>query len=227
MIDIKYQPAHHIQHFILDVLRHNEYARFRDLRPPQTDSNLFNYHLKQLQKHGMLEKTAQGYTLSLAGIAYIDRISSMSKKPRQQPKIMTMSIIVNELGEVLVRHKTSQPMINRPTFIAGMAHMEDETIEAAAMREITERVGFTPEVIDHVGDCYMTVTHDGRNLMKTLMHVFLVRVEKSHIELADGLSWRRTDDLGDAAHATRLLAAKVASMTPSKLFFEQFREELS
>lgn len=227
MIDINYHPTHHIQRFILDVLRHNEYARFRDLRPPQTDSNLFNYHLKQLQKHGMLEKTTQGYTLSLAGIVYIDRISSVNKKPRQQPKIMTMTIIVNELGEVLIRNKTSQPMINRPTFIAGMPHMDDETIEDAARREIAEKVKFTPELIDHVGDCYMTITYEGLNLMKTLMHIFLVRVEKSQIKLRNGLQWRHTDNLDDAAHATRLLAPKIATMAPDKLFFEQYREELS
>jgi len=227
MIDKNYHPTHHIQRFILDVLRHNEYARFRDLRPPQTDSNLFNYHLKQLLKHGMLEKTAKGYTLSLAGIVYVDRISSVNKKPRQQPKIMTMSIIVNEFGETLIRYKTSQPMINRPTFIAGMPHMDDETIEDAARREIQEKVKFTPTAIDHVGDCYMTITHEGLNLMKTLMHIFLIHAKKSDIPLTEtGLQWRRLDDLDDAAHATKLLAPKVPTMRSGKLFFEQFSQEL-
>ena len=83
-----------------------------------------------------------------------------------------------------------------------------------------------PETIDHVGDCYMAITHEGANLMKTLMHIFLVRVEKSHVALADGLFWRRADDLADAAHATKLLAAKIPTMTPDKLFFEQYSEEL-
>ena len=226
MIDITYHPTHHIQRFILDVLRHNEYARFRDLLPPQTDSNLFNYHLKQLQKYGMIEKHDQGYTLSLAGLVYIDRISSINKKPRQQPKIMTMSIIANESGEVLVRYKTSQPMINKLTFIAGMQHMEDETIEDAALREIKEKTGFAADKVAHVGDCYMAIKHDGLTVMNTLMHVFLARVKKADITLMDGIMWRRPDDLADAAPATRLLAGKIAVMAPNNLFFEQYSEEL-
>jgi hypothetical protein len=48
---------HHIQKFILHYLISHEFARFRDLRPPKVDTNLFSYHLKLLQKSGYVEKT--------------------------------------------------------------------------------------------------------------------------------------------------------------------------
>ena len=40
--------THHIQKHILDVLMYTAVARFRDLRPPRTDTNLFTYHLNVL-----------------------------------------------------------------------------------------------------------------------------------------------------------------------------------
>ena len=48
--------THHIQKYIIDVLMFHEMARFRDLRPPKVDTNLFTYHLNALVKSGMIEK---------------------------------------------------------------------------------------------------------------------------------------------------------------------------
>ncbi|MCU0667616.1 MAG: hypothetical protein MUF85_03295 [Patescibacteria group bacterium] len=47
---------HHIQKHILKELSFKEWARFRDLKPPRVDSNLYNYHLKLLIKNGLVEK---------------------------------------------------------------------------------------------------------------------------------------------------------------------------
>src|ERR1700758_3633322 len=112
MIDTHDDPSHHIQRYILNVLRHTEFARFRDMRPPDTDSNLYSYHLKRLLKRAYVNKTPRGYTLSLNGLIYIDKISTTTDRPRQQAKIMTMSVLLNEHDEALVRYKSSQPMIN-------------------------------------------------------------------------------------------------------------------
>ena len=47
---------HHIQKHILSVLMHTKFARFRDMRPPKVDTNLYSYHLKLLIKSGFVQK---------------------------------------------------------------------------------------------------------------------------------------------------------------------------
>ena len=47
---------HHIQRRILSVLCYRKMARFRDLRPPRVDTNLFSYHLKVLIRHQLVQK---------------------------------------------------------------------------------------------------------------------------------------------------------------------------
>lgn len=226
MIDQTAQPAHHIQRHILDVLRRQEFARFRDLRPKGVDSNAFSYHLTRLLKDGLVDKREEGYTLSIQGIAHIDRVSSIDVRVRRQPKIMTMTVVRNERGGVLVRRKLTQPMINQLTFPTGMLHMDDATIADAAYREVREKMGVVlPELPQHIGDCYMAIRHEGHVLMNSLMHVFMIDVRKQDVAIHDDMFWRNLDDLDDAAPATRKIAS-VIKKGVSQRFFAEYSEEL-
>lgn len=59
--------THHIQRSILGALMTREFARFRDLKPENVDTNLFSYHLKLLQRDKYVRKTDSGYTLAEKG----------------------------------------------------------------------------------------------------------------------------------------------------------------
>lgn len=226
MID-KIPEAHHfVQRYILDVLRRTEFARFRDLRPDGVDSNAFSYHLTTLKKQGLVDRTDAGYSLTVKGLAYIDRVSAFDTRPRRQPKIMTMTAVTNERGEYLVRYKRTQPMINKITLPAGMLHMDDPTIADAAVREVFEKTGAVIEKPRHVGDYYMAIRHDGEVIMNSLMHTFVVRVKQQDISLNDESFWRTPDDLGDAAPATRRVVKLIEAHDGKTLFFEEFTEEL-
>jgi 8-oxo-dGTP pyrophosphatase MutT (NUDIX family) len=223
MTDVATGPEHHIQRYILEILRHTEFARFRDLKPPKVESNVFNYHLSQLMRVRLVTKSAAGYTLSLSGIAYIDRVSRLDTRPRIQPKIMTITALYNELGEVLMYKKLTQPMINQLTFPTGMLHMEDHTIREAALREVYEKTGITLDDVTHVGDCYMAVRNDGTAVMNALMHVFVAEVTKSRVDVGSGALWydpRKGDD--SVAPATAHLLERLAHREPDKLFFEEY-----
>jgi 8-oxo-dGTP pyrophosphatase MutT (NUDIX family) len=226
MIEQHTDPDHYIQRYILDVLRHSEFARFRDLRPSGVDSNAFSYHLTRLMKEGYLHKLEQGYTLTTQGLSYIDRVSKLDTRPRRQPKIMTLTFIFNELEEILVRHKETQPMINRVTCACGMMHMDDPTIKDAALREIREKMGIELDEIHHVGDCYMAIRSSGIVIMNTLMHVFVAHVRKSDIIPNDTIFWRSRTDLADAAPATRLVLEVLQRTLPGAKFFEEFVEDM-
>lgn len=87
------EVKHHIQKHILSVLLHQRTARFRDMRAPRIDTNLYSYHLTQLTKGGFVKKTDSGYTLDTKGLLYVDRLNADKLFVRPQPKIVTMLVI--------------------------------------------------------------------------------------------------------------------------------------
>lgn len=226
MIDINQSPDHHVQRYILDKLRHNEFCRFRDMRPAGVDSNAYSYHLTLLRRQQYVSKTAEGYTLSLKGLAYIDRVSALDTRPRRQPKIMTISAIFNEHGEVLVRRKTNQPMINQWTLPCGMLHMDDDIIHAAAVREVYEKFGLNLPKLHHAGDCYMAIRNDGKTIMNALMHVFTITVQSDEITIPDDTFWAGTTSLEEAAPATRNIIMALTRQGAAGRFFLEFSEDL-
>ena len=125
---------HHIQKHIIGVLIHQKYARFRDLRPPGVDTNLYSYHLKAIQKDGWVEKTLEGYTLTQDGLAYVDRVSLKGLNIRSQPKIISMLVVQNSDGDVLLMRRTKQPYIDTWTLPYGKTHIEDISILDGAKR---------------------------------------------------------------------------------------------
>lgn len=203
---------HHIERSIISYLMTHEYARFSDMRPARVDTNLFTYHLKLLGKNGFVTKTDKGYTLSDKGLVYVDRISTENMQLRTQPKIITMLLIQDGYGKVLLQKRSKQPYINTWTLPYGKLHIDDESIVAAARRESREKLGYDPHKLRHAGDCYIVVgknvamdddartgsLKDGDTLdlaqktvfkieTRTLAHV--VRYETDAITAGDNLQW--------------------------------------
>jgi len=174
---------HHIQKHILDVLMYQKAARFRDLRPPRTDTNLFTYHLNNLVKMGMVNKIDGGYTLSADGLAYVDRVSTEKKVIRSQPKIITMLVVQNSDGDILLQRRTKQPYIETWTLPYGKLHIEDTSVKSAAQREAFEKLGLQNQAVEHAGDCYIRVIASDELLSSTLAHVF--RFYRDDITLGD------------------------------------------
>lgn len=163
---------HHIQKHILTHLMHHRYARFRDMRPDGTDTNLYSYHLKQLQKNNFVEKKPDGYTLTTLGMSYVDRINANSVNISLQPKIITMLIVQNDEGGTLMYQKARQPFIEQWTVPFGKVHNDDASILDAAKREVREKIGPYSIPLTHAGDCYIRMQHEGAVKFSTLVHVF-------------------------------------------------------
>lgn len=211
---------HHIQRHIIDVLMYHEVARFRDLRPPRTDTNLFTYHLNQLVKVGIVGKVEGGYTLSATGLSYVDRVSTEKKVIRNQPKIITMLLIQNSDGDVLLQKRDKQPYINSWTLPYGKLHIEDSTLDEAARREAQEKLGVVDQPMQHAGDCYIRVTTKDGILSTTLAHVFTFH--RDDIATSDTIQWARPHKLGNykLAPAVEQIVARGFFRDPH--FFEEF-----
>ena len=212
--------THHIQKFIIDVLMYQKVARFRDLRPPRTDTNLFTYHLNSLVKQGMVEKVEGGYALSPLGLSYVDRVSTEKKTIRTQPKLITMLVIQNGDGDILLQRRTKQPYIDTWTLPYGKLHVEDKSVMRAAQREAFEKLGLENPDMEHAGDCYIRVHSNGNLLSTTLAHVF--RFYKDDIETNENLVWARPHKLHeyDLAPAVEEVMARTFFKDP--FYFEEY-----
>lgn len=245
MFELEYL-THHIQRDIIGVLLTREYAAFSELKPKKVDSNLFSYHLKLLQKNDFITKADQGYTLSRKGLVYADRVSSEKMRIRTQPKIITMLLVQNGYGKVLVQRRTKQPYINTWTLPYGKLHIDDETVLMAAKRESKEKLNYEPQTLRHVGDCYIVVAHAGFKKVaadhsgvlshdalvgitrqpelvvetRTLAHI--VRFEADAIIPTDNLQWVDPLDLPKLRLAPAVDQIVARAFFNDAFFFEEF-----
>lgn len=221
---------HNIQKNIIDLLTYQKYARFSDLRPSRVDTNLFTYHLKALVKNGMLEKTTAGYTLGAAGLAYVDRVNSKGKLVRTQPKIITMLVVQNSDGDILLQKLTKQPYIDSWTLPYGKLHIEDTSVLAAVEREMQEKLGVDVSAVtrqvdelvapEHAGDCYIRVISDGEVVSLTLVHVF--RWYYDDIVTNENLLWARPHKLSELSLAPAVADIMTRTFFKDPFYFEEF-----
>lgn len=222
MIDLT-TVNHHIQKYIIDVLMYTEVARFRDLRPLKTDTNLFSYHLNALIKQGLVKKLETGYTLSTNGLSYVDRVSTEKRIVRMQPKIISMFLIQNSEGDVLLQRRRKQPYINAWTLPYGKIHIDDATLEAAAQREVEEKLGIKGQALTHAGVCYIRVKAGEDILSTTTAHVF--RFNGDDVKTTDDIIWARPHKLDQHRLAPAVQAIVARGFFNDPFFFEEFEEE--
>lgn len=198
-------------------------ARFRDLRPPKTDTNLFTYHLKLLLKQSLVDKVDGGYTLSQKGIGYVDKLSTDKFTIRTQPKIITMFVIQNSEGDILLQKRTKQPYIDCWTLPYGKLHIDDANLMEAAQREVFEKLGLAGQELKHAGDCYIRVKNDTEIVSSTLAHVF--RFERDNIQTSDAIQWARPHKLGKYQLAPAVEQIVARAFFRDDHFFEEFEED--
>jgi ADP-ribose pyrophosphatase YjhB (NUDIX family) len=211
---------HHIQKHIIDLLMYAKVVRFRDLRPPKVDTNLFTYHLTVLVKAGMVDKVQAGYTLSTDGLAYVDRVSTENKTIRTQPKIISMLVVQNSEGDILLQRRTKQPYIGTYTLPYGKLHIEDKSVLRGAQREAFEKLGLENPAMTHAGDCYIRVRVDSELISTTLAHIF--RLYQDDVLPNENLVWARPHKLNTYSLAPAVEEIMTRTFFNDPYFFEEF-----
>jgi 8-oxo-dGTP pyrophosphatase MutT (NUDIX family) len=163
--------VHHIQSKILQKLLYVSSGNYAGLKPAGIESNHFAYHLEQLIKEKLVAKEGKQYTLSPAGLTYIDRLSQGKMVERLQPHIVTAIDLTTPDGQTLLFKRRFQPYIYLSGFPLGKVHY-DESIAAAVMRELQEKTGLTGIPLTHRGMVYIEAQKQGTTISKVLYHVF-------------------------------------------------------
>lgn len=211
---------HKIQKNILSVLLHQKYARFRDMRPPRTDTNLYSYHLSQLVKGRLVKKTTDGYTLGPAGLVYADGLNADKLFVRRQPKIVTMLVIQNSDGDTLLQRRRKQPYIDMWTLPNGKVHIDDVTLQASAQREAHEKLDLSGQDMTHAGDCYVRVRHNDTSMTVTLVHVFTFN--RDDIQTNEDTVWVQPHKLHKMSLAPGVSEIIARTFFRDPFFFEDF-----
>ncbi len=211
---------HTIDRHILGVLLGREYARFSEMRPPRVDTNLYSYHLKTMLTDGWIEKTDLGYTLTPKGLIYIDRVSASTVSVRRQPKIITMLLVQNSDGDVLMLKRQKQPYVDTWTLPYGKLHIDDASVIDAGMREADEKLRLVPSKLRHSGDCYIRVYGADQILTSTLAHI--VRFETDDITETDMLKWFSPLEITKLRTAPAVNEIIARSFFGDAFFFEEF-----
>jgi ADP-ribose pyrophosphatase YjhB (NUDIX family) len=139
---------------------------------------------------------------------------------RTQPKIINMLVVQNSNGDILLQKRDKQPYINAWTLPYGKLHIDDTTIEIAAMREAKEKLGLENQPLTHIGDAYIRVYNDTELLSTTLAHLF--RFNSDEIIGSDVLTWARPHKLSQYRLAPAVEEIAVRSFFNDPYFFEEY-----
>lgn len=157
------------------------------MRPPRVESNLYQYHLKQLQVEHYVSKVYGGYTLNNKGLAYAATHSTALKKERPQPQVLTVLFVTNQRGQLLVRIKHRQPFIGMGGLVIGKMH-RNETMYDAAKREFFERVCEKTDSTqyDYFGTAHVVVRQQGCVITDYIGLLMRVEVPNDCIRKSEG-----------------------------------------
>lgn len=173
---------HYIQKYILDKLIYAQFLRNRDMRPPNTESNLYQYHLKRLIDSGYVFKNELGYSLSSKGLQYADKHSSDLKDQRPQPKLVTILRLTNSRGEILIVKKAKQPFIGLYNLPSGKIHEAESLIEAGE-RELKEKVGISFRIeLKNVGTVHLLITDQNTIISESYGFILEGQISESQIK---------------------------------------------
>lgn len=217
------EVKHKVQKYILSILIHQKYARYRDMRPPKVDTNLYSYHLKQLLLNELVKKTDEGYTLDTLGLAYVDRVNEETLAIRRQPKTVTMLVVQNSEGGLLLQKRSKQPYIGKWMLPHGKLHISDSSVMSGARREAYEKLKVLDISPRHAGDCYIRVNYGDTPMSVTMAHVFAF--EHDDIPMTDNLMWIQPHKLHtlDLAPAVEEIVARTFFRDP--MYFEEYSVE--
>jgi 8-oxo-dGTP pyrophosphatase MutT (NUDIX family) len=132
-----------IQNHILSKLKNAKSLRYSELQPDKVPNDLFNYHLQQLVKKEYIEKSGEGYSLSVKGIKHVadpyptnDSITSLFKIN----VITIVSRVVDGKIQVLNQIRKSNPSYGKVGVMGGVV-LKGELIESAAKRKLKQETG--------------------------------------------------------------------------------------
>lgn len=213
---------HWIQKHVLRDLATHDTRRYKDLRPLDVEGNMFMYHLDQLVKEKLIEKSKSGYKLTTKGKTFVSSMSLQAGERRIQPKIVVMLDCKNAKGEQLLFGWRRQPYYGLISLPFSKTHF-GKSVEETAAEELKNKSGLEGEFA-YRGDVYIQTNEDNEAIDHMLAHVFSVTRTKGELfsdELTGKAFWGDPNEYSDeeaVAGFNQILGLLQTKKTP---FFEE------
>lgn len=99
---------HHLQlSLVKELARSTEPVIYTDLKPGDIDNSLFSYHINKLIDQKMVEKTSNGYSLTVEGARWLHFNAFMSPI-KDNPRVYVSLVVQDEDGNYLIGQRTGQ-----------------------------------------------------------------------------------------------------------------------
>ena len=134
-----------IQGKILALISRSEGLRYSEAYPgEEIDDDLYNYHLQELVKKGLLSKVGGKYNLTDSGVKENLLFDSLGIK-QDTFRLSVLPVVVrNNKSEILIHKRLRQPYLGELSTISGKVR-EGEKLADAAKRKLLEEAGLTAD----------------------------------------------------------------------------------
>lgn len=124
---------------ILTSLLKSEKLRYGDIKSPEMDNDLFNYHLQSLVKSGLVDKVEKEYSLSPLGRYEVAEQNplDLQGQPVDRFKINVLTVVLRkEKGkmQILLQRRKKHPFYNTVAIMGGVINKGELLTEAASAR---------------------------------------------------------------------------------------------
>ncbi len=136
-----------VKRAILTKLLKSEQLRYGDIRSPEIDNDLFNYHLQHLVKLGLVDKKDKEYSLSALGRYEVAEQNPLDLQGEtvDRFKINVLTVVLRKDGgkqQVLLQRRKKHPFFNTVAIMGGVIH-KGETLTEAASARLHMKTGLT------------------------------------------------------------------------------------
>ena len=129
------------------------------------ESDHAKFHIKRLVELNYVVKKDGGYSLSIIGKEYANKLDTDSNTIERQPKSTTIMIVKNpKTGKYIIQERLKNPYFGFMTFFSGKVRW-GESVYETAVRETLEETGLTTKVDDWQwrGIYHERVNHSDKN----------------------------------------------------------------
>lgn len=161
-VEKKEPPVQNIQHRILSKLMYNPLLTFNKLWNKEGESNKFAYHLKKLEKEGLVRKAEKGYQLTAKGKKYVTYMEGKTGEVWKFPVIVVTTVILDEKNnKILMLERGKEPFRGYWGIHGGKLKFSQYILECAK-ESILEETGLTCDV--KLKGLFSSKTFDGKEL---------------------------------------------------------------
>jgi ADP-ribose pyrophosphatase YjhB (NUDIX family) len=162
-----------VQAKILTLVSMSEGLRYSEAFPgKEIDDDLYNYHLQELVKKGLLEKVDGKYRITNEGKVEMLPLNSKGEEQDKFRLVVVLVVTRNNRKEILLHGRIRYPYKGEISTISGKVKLGEELIEAAK-RKLKEESGLEADFKYWGGFRSIRKTTEGK-LVEDTIHVICV-----------------------------------------------------